>query len=203
MANSAQQKNKKIVDNYTKIMDMEMTNEIIANSKDMGDFAISKQTIQNIADWALNGASNTEIRNRLELNQNQWRLLLSICPTLVYVMRDSRELADMVIAGSLFQTAIGGKRVKKLQAKAITDYDDRGKPCGQHFETVEIWEELPPNPRLLEFLATHKLSEQFGKEKVDKSKEFRAMVDRFTAEERNLIELSKGSDVDADIEEKD
>ena len=195
-------KTQKIVDSYTENMDMDLTNEIIANSKQLGEFELTKQTIQNIADWALNGASNAEIRKKLDITTNQFQLLCSICPTLVYVMRDSRVLADTIIAGSLFQTAIGGKRVKRTQAKSITDYDERGKPCGQHLETIEVWEELPPNPRLLEFLATHKLSEQFGTQKVDNSKSYRDMIDSFTPEERALLEIAKkDSEIDADIEE--
>ena len=195
-------KTEKIVDTYTKDMDLDMTNEIIANSKKLGEFELNKQTIQNIADWALNGASNAEIRKKLDITADQFKLLCSICPTLVYVMRDSRVIADTIIAGSLFQTAIGGQRIKRTQAKSITDYDERGKPCGQHLETIEVWEELPPNPRLLEFLATHKLSEQFGNEKVDNSKSYRDMINSFTAEERAMIELAKGdSEIDADFEE--
>ena len=195
-------KTQKIVDTYTDNMDLDMTNEIIANSKKLGEFELTKQTIQNIADWALNGASNAEIRKKLDISDNQFQLLCSICPTLVYVMRDSRVLADTIIAGSLFQTAIGGKRVKRTQAKSITEYDERGKPCGQHLETIEVWEEMPPNPRLLEFLATHKLSEQFGTQKVDNTKQYRDMIDSFTAEERAMIELAKSeSDIDADTEE--
>lgn len=195
---------KNIVDDYTKIMDMEMTNEIIANAKNMGDFEIDKTTIQNIADWALNGSSDAEIRKKLDLKPSQWRLLLSICPTLVYVMRDSRALADMVIAGSLFQTAIGGKRVKRQMAKSITEYDERGKPCGQHLEIYEVWEELPPNPRLLEFLATHKLSEQFGNKPVDNSKAYRDFIDNLTVEEKAMLDLAKkDSDLDGETERED
>ena len=38
---------------------------------------------------------------------------------------------------------------------------------GEHLEKV-VEEELPPNPLLLKFLAEHKLSEKFGKDKNDK-----------------------------------
>lgn len=179
----------KIVNEYTKDIDFDLINEILTD-KDIKDFEMNKTTLMNIADWALNGSSNDEIRKKLELSPKQWALLVSICPTLVYVMKSSRALADTIVAGSLFQTAIGGKRIKKQIAVKVKDYDDNGKVYGEHYETVEVWEELPPNPILLKFLAEKKLSEKFGDNQVQGNKQYKEIIDNLTPEERAIVELS-------------
>lgn len=179
-----------IVNDYTETLDMDLINEMLTK-KDIGDFEMNKTTIMNIAEWALNGSSNEEIRKKLDLNPKQWNLLVSICPTLIYVMKSSRALADTIIAGSLFQLAIGGKRVRKVVPKSVTEYGENGRPCGQHLETIEVWEELPPNGQALMFLAQHKLSENFGKEKETKINDYGKLIDNMTPEEKAMIEIAK------------
>ena len=50
----------------------------------------------------------------------------------------------------------------------------------------------PSNPYLLKYLAEHKLSEQFGKEKVDNSAEHRGVIDNMSEEEiKAFQEMSK------------
>ena len=70
-------------------------------------------------------------------------------------------------------------------------YNEQGKIVEEHTEIVEIWEELPPNPLLLKFLAENKLSDKFGESKVDNTNEFKKVLERFTPEELALIELAK------------
>ena len=125
---------------------------------DVGDFQMSKSTLSNIAGWALNGDSDAEIRKRLDLNKHQWAILCTVCPTMVMIMQHSRAMADLVVAGSLFQTAIGGKRIKKQVPVKYKVYDENGKVEREEYKIVEIEEELPPNPMLLKFLAENKLS---------------------------------------------
>jgi len=181
----------KIVNEYTKDIDMGLINEILQD-KNVQDFEMNKQTLMNIADWALNGSSNEEIRQKLSLSPKQWNLLVSICPILVYVMRDSRALADTIVAGSLFQTAIGGQRIRKTVPVRVREYDDKGIVCGEHYENHEVWEELPPNPVLLKFLAEHKLSEKFGDKPQEDTGKFAKIIASMSKEERALIESQKG-----------
>lgn len=192
----------KIVNEYNDILDMPFINQVIEQSGKLDDFQMNKTTLLNVAEWALNGNSNEEIRKKLELTPNQWQVLVSICPTLLLVMRDSRALADVIIAGSLFQTAIGGKKVRKQVAKSVTDYEN-GKPCGQHLETIELWEELPPNPNLLIFLAKNKLSEQFGEDKGQVKEDYKDILNQLTPEQIAMIEMaSKGKGILEDEEDK-
>lgn len=179
----------KIVKEYSQEIDMPLVNEIL-EMKGITDFEMNKATLLNIGEWALNGSSNDEIRKKLDLTPSQWKLLVSICPTLVYVMKSSRALADTVIAGSLFQTAIGGKRVHKQVPVRIKEYDEKGMVCGEHYETMEVWEELPPNPQLLKFLAEHKLSDKFGDKPVESSEDYKKIIATLTPEERALIEAN-------------
>ena len=186
---------KDIVRNYKDTIDIDFVNQIIEQNGELGDFEMNKSTLANISEWALDGNSDDEIRKKMSLTPKQWQLLVAICPVLLLVMRDSRAIADVVVAGSLFQTAIGGKKIRKTVAKNVTEYDERGKPCGQHLETIELWEELPPNPQLLMFLATHKLSEKFGDKQVDNSEHLKRVAENLTPEQMALIEqMNRGID---------
>lgn len=178
-----------------KSVDLKTVNQLLAQTE-LHDFEMNKSTINNIAEWCLNGDSDNEIRQKLSLTKNQWSILVTICPTLLLVMKDSRALADVVIAGSLFQTAIGGKRIKKQQPLRVREYDENGVTIGEHYEIVEYEEELPPNPLLLKFLAEHKMSEKLGDVKVNGDSDYKKIVDSLSPEERAMIEaMKKASDI--------
>lgn len=187
---------KDIVKQYSDVVDFDFLNQIMAQSKELQDFEMNKTTLLNVSEWALNGKSDEEIRKSLDLRPKQWATLLSICPVLILVMKDSRALADVVVAGSLFQTAIGGKRIKKQIAKSVKEYDDNGKVIGEHLDTIEVWEELPPNAYLLKFLAEHKLSEKFGGKPVDNNQEYSKILESLTPEQLAIIEMEKGRGLD-------
>lgn len=185
---------KQITEEYVKNTDFKIVNEVLED-KGMNDFEMNKTTLMNIAEWSLNGDSEKEIRTKLDLNEKQWGLLCSLCPTIIFVMKHSKSLAETLLVGTIFETAIGGKRVKKCVPKALTEYDDRGKPCGQHIVMVETWEELPPNPALLKYLAEKKLNEKLGEKPLDDSHKFKEVVERLTDEERQLIAATKPNDL--------
>ena len=190
-------KNQNVLDpirELAKSVDMKVVNDLLSNTE-LKDFEMNKSTITNIAEWCLNGASDNEIRQKLSLNKHQWAILTTVCPTLLIIMKDSRALADVVIAGSLFQTAIGGKRIKKQQPMRVKEYDEKGLVCGEHYEIVEYEEELPPNPLLLKYLAEHKLNEKLGDNPQMNESDYKKMVESLTPEERATIEaMKKASD---------
>ena len=176
-------------------VDIATVNKLLAQTE-LKDFEMNKTTITNIAEWALNGNSDNEIRQKLSLNKHQWAILTTICPTLLIVMKDSRALADVVIAGSLFQTAIGGKRIKKQVPVKFKIYDENGKVDREDYKVIEIEEELPPNPLLLKFLAEHKMSEKLGDNPTNNESNYKKMVESLTPEERAMIEaMKKASDI--------
>jgi len=190
----------KIVKDYIKDIDLPLLNEILED-KGVDDFKLSDQVLRNIGEWALNGLSNEEIRKKLELKPAEWKLLLAICPVFIYVMQKSRALADTVVAGSLFQTAIGGKLIRKQVPVRVKEYGENSKGqsivVGEHYETMEVWEELPPNPQLLKFLAEKKLSEKFGEQTVDSITRYTEIINQLTPDERALLEMqAKGIDID-------
>ena len=177
-------------------VDIDFVNQMIGKSEEMGDFQISKSTLANISSWALNGESDKEIREHLDLTDHQFAILCTVCPTLLLIMDRSRAMADLIVAGSLFQTAIGGKRIKKQQAVKVGIYEN-GVKTGERIEKVWLEEELPPRPELLKFLAENKLSQNFGEHKgVDESK-MKELADSLTERDRALIEQmsKKMSDV--------
>lgn len=153
---------------------------------------LSKKTLVNIGKWALDGKSEFEIRQNLELTSNEWAYLLKTCPAIVVILQHSTAYADIIVGGTLLQTAIGGKITKKKVPMKIKDYDD-GKVIGEHIEYVEVEEVAPPNPMLLKFLAENKLSEKFGGQKVDNSKEYKEVIDAMTEEQIKIIEEYKNN----------
>ena len=170
--------------------DIKTVNQLLEQTE-LKDFEMNKSTITNIAEWCLNGDSDAEIRNKLSLNKNQWAVLVTVCPTLLVIMRESRAIADVVLAGSLFQTAIGGKRVKKQVPLKYKVYDADGRVEREDYKIVEIEEELPPNPLLLKFLAERKMNEKLGDHQNIVDSNYKKMVDSLTPEERALIEAMK------------
>ena len=105
-------------------------------------------------------------------------------------MQHSTTYADMVVSGTLLQTAIGGKTYKKTELVKVHDYEIvNGKSVivGEHYEKVDVEYETQPNPMLLKYLAENKLSEKFGDKKVDSSKEHRDIIDAMTEEEINAL----------------
>ena len=171
----------------TDVVDIDMVNQIIGMSGQIENFTLSKKTLTNIAKWALDGKSQFEIQQNLELTKSEWQYLLKVCPTILLVMQHSQAYADLVVAGTLYQTAIGGHTIKKTMPIKIKEYDN-GRVVGEKVEIVEYDEIQPANPYLLKYLAEHKLSENFGKEKGDMSKEHREVIDVMSDEELNIIE---------------
>ena len=188
------------VKELAKSVNIKTVNELLSQTE-LKDFEMNKSTISNIAEWALNGNSDNEIRQKLSLTKNQWAILVTVCPTLLLVMKESRALADVVIAGSLFQTAVGGKRIKKqvpIREKIYEWNEQTGKSwiVGEKTTIIEVEEELPPNPLLLKFLAENKLSEKFGSDKNPNESNYKKMVEGLKPEELALIEaMKKASDL--------
>ena len=173
-----------------KSVDTKLVNELLEQT-DLNDFEMTKATIENIAEWCLNGNSDTEIRQKLSLNKHQWGVLVACCPTLLVVMQQSRSLAEVLLAGSLFQRAVGGKIVKKQTVVKKKIYED-GKVVGEENEIVWLQEELPPEPSLLKFLAEKKLNEKLGENANKTTENYKNVVNNLTDEDlAKLEQMSK------------
>lgn len=171
----------------TDTVDITITNKVLDLSGELKNFHFTKRTLENIAKWALDGKSQFEIRQNLELSEKEWMYLIKVCPAILLVMQHSQAYADIVVAGTLYQTAIGGHTIHRKQPIKIKEYDN-GRVIGEHIEYAE-WDEVQPsNPYLLKYLAENKLSENFGKTKIDNSKEHREVVDIMSDEELKMIE---------------
>lgn len=180
---------KKELETIVDTVDIDLTNKVIALSEEQfKDFQLTSKTLTNIAKWALDGKSQNEIAQNLELSTKEWTYLCKVCPSILLVMQHSQAYADLVVAGSLYQTAIGGHTIKKKSPMKIKEYNEDGKVIGEHIEIVEYDEVQPSNPFLLKYLAENKLSEQFGKVKVDNTKEHRKIIEAMSQEELKIIE---------------
>ena len=196
MAQKSKKDIKKELNKITDTIDIDNMNSILQDSGQLEHFTISKRTLMNIAEWALDGKSEYEIANNLELTPLEWQYLIEVCPAILLVMQHSRAYADIVVAGTLFQTAIGGKKIVKKVPLKVKEYDvdskGRSIVVGEHYEMVECEEITPPNPYLLKWLAENKLSEKFGKEKKDLSKEHRDVIDALSEDELKAIQEMSG-----------
>ena len=173
---------KKELNTITDTVDLDSVNIALDNAG-ITKLDVSKKTLMNIGKWCLDGKSEFEVRQNLELTIQEWNYLLKTCPAIVAVMQHSMAYAEMIVGGTLFQTAIGGKVIKKKVPMKVHEYNEYGKVCGEHYEMVEVEEVTQPNPYLLKFLAENKLSEQFGSKKVDNSKEYKDIIDTMTEDE--------------------
>lgn len=183
---------KKELEKITDTVDIDFTNEIISMSgEEYQKLRITKNTLQNIAKWALDGKSQLEIAHNLELSKQEWNYLCKVCPAILFVMQRSQAYADIVVAGTLYQTAIGGHKIHKTMPMKIKKYD-RGRVVSEEVQIVEYDEVQAPNPDLLKFLATHKLSETFGKTQIDNTKEHREVVESMSEEEIKAIQSKLG-----------
>lgn len=178
---------KQELNKITDTVNLELTNQVIEMSEELQDFKLTKKTLTNIAKWALDGKSQFEIAQNLELSKKEWAYLCKVCPTILLVMQHSQAYADIVVAGTLYQTAIGGHTIHKKVPIKIKEYDN-GRVIGEHIEYAEYDEVQPSNPYLLKYLAENKLSENFGKVKSDNSKEHREVIDIMSDEELKTIE---------------
>lgn len=185
---------KEELNRITDTVDLEITNQVIEMSGQIEKFELTKKTLNNIAKWALDGKSQFEIAQNLELSKKEWAYLCKVCPAILLVMQHSQAYAEIVIAGTLYQTAIGGHTIHRKQPIKIKDYNDEGKCIGEHIEYAE-WDEVQPsNPYLLKYIAENKLSDNFGKVKSDNTKEHRKIVDVMTEEELKIIEKMEDND---------
>ena len=166
-------------------VDMKLVNDCLAQT-DLKDFEMTKQTILNISEWCLNGNSEREIAKKLSLNTHQWNVLCSVCPTLLIVMERSKQLAEVVLAGSLYQRAVGGKIIRKQQLVKVGDYEN-GVKIGEHIEKHWVEEELPPEPSLLKYLAEKKLNEKLGENANKDTSSHREIIDNMSKEDIDKI----------------
>lgn len=160
--------------------------KVTGNDKEIG--LVTKKTLYNICKWALNGASQDEIAHNLELTPKQFETLTQLCPFVLYIMQSSYAYADIIVAGTLFERAIGKTIVKKQVLCKVHDYDDTGRVIGEHYEKQEIEEQLPPEPNLLKFLAEHRLSEKFGEKQIDEDRQIANVVGTFDTEQLKEVE---------------
>ena len=175
---------KKVVQSIIDTIDLKSLN--IKLEGKVNNLILTEKTLENIAKWALDGKSQTEIRNNLELTEYEWEYLKMTCPTMLLLMSKTTAYADVVVAGTLLQTAIGGQEYEVEELVKIKDYDN-GRCIGEHIERHTRKVKTQPNPDLLKFLSIHKLSENFSDKPKTSSKEYREIVDNLSEEERQAI----------------
>lgn len=187
--NNPKNKIKKQLEQITDTIDLEDINDKL-KEEGIETLTITRKTLLNIGKWFLDGKSQFEVQQNLELSYAEWQYLLKVCPQVVTIMQHSTVYADMIVGASLLQTAIGGKIIKKKVPVKMHKYqviDGKSIVVGEYIETIEVEEETQPNANLLKYLAEHKLSEQFGDNKRDLTQEHRQVIDALTEEELKAI----------------
>lgn len=187
--NNPKNKIKKQLEQITDTIDMQDINDKL-KEEGIETLNVTRKTLLNIGKWFLDGKSQFEVQQNLELSYAEWQYLLKVCPQVVTIMQHSTAYADMIVGASLLQTAIGGKIIKKKVPVKMHKYqviDGKSIVVGEYIETIEVEEETQPNANLLKYLAEHKLSEQFGDNKRDLTQEHRQVIDALTEEELKAI----------------
>lgn len=187
--NNPKNKIKKQLEQITDTIDMQDINDKL-KEEGIETLNVTRKTLLNIGKWFLDGKSQFEVQQNLELSYAEWQYLLKVCPQVVTIMQHSTVYADMIVGASLLQTAIGGKIIKKKVPVKMHKYqviDGKSIVVGEYIETIEVEEETQPNANLLKYLAEHKLSEQFGDNKRDLTQEHRQVIDALTEEELKAI----------------
>lgn len=177
---------KQEIKKFNSLVNLDDINKIIAQDPNLGNFKVTKKTLTNISQWALDGKSQYEIAQNLELTPAQWLYLVDRCPSILKVMQHSQAYADMVVAGTLFETAVGGKKIKKKVPMKVHIYEN-GKVVAEEYQMIEVEEETQPNPYLLKYLAEHKLSENFGEKKATDFGKFRDIIDNMDEDDQGKI----------------
>lgn len=175
---------KKVVQSIIDTIDLKSLN--IQLEGKVNNLILTEKTLENIAKWALDGKSQTEIRNNLELTEYEWEYLKMTCPTMLLLMSKTTAYADIVIAGTLVQTAIGGQEYEEETPIKVKDYEC-GRCIGEHIEIIKVRKKTQPVPDLLKFLSIHKLSENFSDKPKTSSKEYRDIVNNLSEEEKQAI----------------
>ncbi len=73
---------KKVVQSIIEQIDLKSLN--IQLEGKVNNLILTEKTLENIAKWALDGKSQTEIRNNLELTEYEWEYLKITCPTMLF-----------------------------------------------------------------------------------------------------------------------
>ena len=123
------------------LVDLDLVNSTL-KANGISKIDLSKKTLVNIGKWCLDGKSELEIRQNLELTGQEWAYLLKTCPAITVILQHSTAYADMIVGGTLLQTAIGGKIVKKKVPLKVHEYNENGKIIGEHYEMVEVEEKI-------------------------------------------------------------
>lgn len=182
---------KKVVQSIIDTIDLKSLN--IQLEGKVNNLILTEKTLENIAKWALDGKSQTEIRNNLELTEYEWEYLKMTCPTMLLLMSKTTAYADIVIAGTLVQTAIGGVEYEEPTPIKVKLYEN-GKCVGEDVKIIKLPKKTQPNPDLLKFLSIHKLSENFSDKPKTDSKEYKEVIDNMTDEEKKAILERFGND---------
>ena len=182
---------KKVMQSIIDTIDLKSLN--IQLKGKVNNLILTEKTLENIAKWALDGKSQTEIRNNLELTEYEWEYLKMTCPTMLLLMSKTTAYADIVIAGTLVQTAIGGQEYEEETPIKVKDYDN-GRCIGEHIEIIKVRKKTQPVPDLLKFLSIHKLSENFSDKPKSNNNEHQEIIDNMNEEEEKEILERFGKD---------
>jgi 6-pyruvoyl-tetrahydropterin synthase len=175
---------KKVVQSIIEQIDLKSLN--IQLEGKVNNLILTEKTLENIAKWALDGKSQTEIRNNLELTEYEWEYLKMTCPTMLLLMSKTTAYADVVIAGTLVQTAIGGVEYEEPTPIKIKLYEN-GRCVGEDVKIIKVPKKTQPNPDLLKFLSIHKLSENFSEKPKTDSKEYKDVIATMSDDEKKAV----------------
>lgn len=149
---------------------------------------ITDKTIENVVRWSLKGTSAREIAENLEMTQQEFNILLSSSPALMWALQKGEAMAQAYLSFSAYELAIGGRKMKKEVLSTVRERDENGRVVKEYQEPIEISYELPPDSAMMKFLLQSHIPNRYGDiQKQKEEQEMRTIIDSLSDEERQNI----------------
>ena len=200
--------NKKVNENLVAeiVQDAERINDLTSTyittelKEQTSKLQMSKKTIENVVRWALKGTSTREIAENLELTQQEFNVLLSTSPALLWALQKGESMAQAYLSATAYELAIGGRKMKKEVLSTVRERDENGRVVKEYQVPVEVSYELPPDSAMMKFLLQNHIPNRYGDIKEKKEEEeMRRVIDNLTDEERVSISKYGKSKINVDI----
>ncbi len=129
-----------------------------------------------IEHWVKDGLTDKEIAKRLRVAYSTLRLYTQKYPELSAALKNSKEIVDYEVEGSLYKKCVGtyAKEERAFKCKEIY-YDEEGRRCEkEEVKVVEVDVFIPPDTMAMAIWLNNRQPDKWrrnaGKERLDEKK---------------------------------
>jgi hypothetical protein len=152
-----------------------------------------KGTIRNIFNWSSEGKSEKEISQYLNMDLRDFKSLCKQYPIFLGAMSKGKAMAKMMVSASMYELAIGGKKIKKLVPVTTCEYNENGKMISKTTTYANVETELPPDFNAQKYILSRKDPKNWGDDVViEEEKIYKKQIEPLTSEDKaRLVKLNK------------